>query len=82
MTQRIFRKLPARYLGVVLPLIISIFMSCLVSGIATVHGTGLSADFLHTWMSAWGLSWAIAFPTLLCVLPVARWLAHVFVEAA
>ncbi len=43
-----YKKLPARYMGIVLPLIISIFMSCLVSGIATFRGIGLAPDFFHT----------------------------------
>jgi Protein of unknown function (DUF2798) len=75
-----FKKLPPRYIGIVQPLIISIIMSCVVSGIATLRSIGLSDDFLHTWMTAWPMSWAVAFPVLLFVLPTARKIAHLFVE--
>ncbi len=77
-----FRKLPARYAHFMLPLVISVFMSCIVSGVATLHSTGMSPDFVHTWMGAWGLSWVIAFPTLLTVLPVARRVVGLLVETA
>lgn len=67
-------------MGIVLPLIISIFMSCLVSGIATFRSIGMEDDFLHTWMTAWGFSWVIAYPILLIVMPTAKRIAHLFVE--
>jgi hypothetical protein len=77
-----FRKLPARYMGFILPLVISILMSCVVSGVATFHSIGITPDFLATWMSGWGFSWMIAFPVLLIVLPVARRFVGLFVEGA
>ena len=64
------RKLPARYAGIVMPLILSVFMSCIVAGISTVKGVGLTPDVLEKWMQAWGVSWLAAFPSLLVVLPV------------
>lgn len=66
------RKFPARYAPFLLPLVISIFMSCMVSGVATFHTLGFAPGVFHSWMAAWGLSWVIAFPTLMLVLPVAR----------
>ena len=72
--RRLFRlrKLPARYAGLVLPLFLSIFMTCIVSLISTLHGVGLSSGLFHIWMGAWGLSWVVAFPTLLLVLPLVK----------
>lgn len=67
-----FRKLPAKYAGIVMPLLLSIFMTCIVSMISTLHGTGPKPGFFHLWMGAWGISWLIAFPTLLLVLPLVR----------
>lgn len=67
-----FRKLPARYAHIVLPFLVSLLMSCLVSGIATLRSIGLSENFISIWMSGWGVSWIVAFPALLFVLPVAR----------
>ena len=66
------RKLPARYAGVVLPLFLSIIMTCIISLISTLHGIGLTSDVFRVWMGAWGLSWVIAFPTLLFVLPLVK----------
>jgi hypothetical protein len=75
------RKLPARYGAIVVPLILSILMTFIVSGISTVKSLGLSAGVLPAWLAAWGLSWVVAFPTLIVVLPFVRRLAAVVVEA-
>lgn len=66
------RKLPARYASFVLPLLLSILMTFVVSFISTVNSQGLGGDFLSTWLRAWGVSWLIAFPTLLLVLPLVQ----------
>ena len=77
-----FRKLPARTITFVLPLVISIFMSCVVSGVATFHNIGFAPNFVSSWMGSWIFSWAIAFPTLLVVMPIARRFVFLFVEKA
>ncbi|MBM3619030.1 MAG: DUF2798 domain-containing protein [Alphaproteobacteria bacterium] len=74
------RKIPARYTHIVTPFIISILMSCVVSGIATLHSAGLHEGFVALWMSGWAWSWAVAFPTLLCVLPIVRKIVSKIVE--
>jgi hypothetical protein len=66
------RRLPARYGSIVLPFLLSIVMTFVVSAIATLRALGPSPDFLMTWPVAWGLSWLVAFPTLLLVLPLVR----------
>lgn len=73
-------KLPARYAAFVMPLFLSIVMTFVVSAISTMKSLGLNAAFLATWPTAWGLSWLVAFPTLLLVLPVVRWLVGLVVE--
>lgn len=65
-------KLPPRYGSFVMPLLLSIFMTCIVSLISTFKGIGLSPDFVAKWLSAWCISWVIAFPVLLLVLPGVR----------
>ena len=82
--RRLFRlrKLPARYAGLVMPLFLSIFMTCIVSLISTLHGVGLTAGLFYIWMGAWGLSWVIAFPTLLLVLPLVKAATGFVVEKA
>ena len=64
-----FPKLPARYIPVVMPFILSVLMTFVVSLIATLKNLGFRADLLSHWMPAWGLSWIVAFPVLLLVLP-------------
>lgn len=66
------RKLPARYAPVVMPLVLSILMTAVVSIISTLKSLGPTPLFLATWPAAWGLSWLVAFPTLLVVLPLVR----------
>ena len=66
------RKLPARYAGFISPLVLSLLMTFIVSLISTLKSLGLRPDLPSTWMTAWGLSWLIAFPTLLLVLPMVR----------
>ncbi len=65
-------KLPARSASWVMPLLLSILMTFIVSMISTLRGVGLTPDMPRIWMGAWGLSWVFAFPTLLLVLPLVR----------
>jgi Protein of unknown function (DUF2798) len=66
------KKLPARYNGVAMPSVLSIFMSCIVSFVSTWRALGIDAGFVLKWMQGWGLSWMIAFPTLFVILPIVR----------
>jgi hypothetical protein len=66
------RKLPARFAPVVLPLVLSILMTFVVSAISTLKSLGPTPAFLATWPGAWAISWLVAFPTLLAVLPLVR----------
>lgn len=75
------RKIPKRYAGLVMPLLLSIIMTCVVSGISTYHAGGLVPHFHELWLSAWAYSWMIAFPVLLTVLPLVRRLTNLLVEA-
>lgn len=75
-----WKKLPARYNAVVLPLFLSVLMTCIVSAISTLTGVGFSEGVLAKWLEAWAISWLIAFPTLLFVLPIVRRLVATLVE--
>lgn len=75
-------RVPARYAGIVMPFILSMLMTCIVSLICSLKSNGLSKDLLHIWSSAWGLSWLVAFPTLLLILPFVRKLTAFIVEPA
>ncbi|MEQ1648315.1 MAG: DUF2798 domain-containing protein [Hyphomicrobiaceae bacterium] len=47
---------------------------------STYRATGAAPIFLSTWMYSWLLSWAIAFPTVVFVLPLTRKIVANFVE--
>lgn len=75
------RKLPYRYAAIVMPFVLSIIMTFVVSGVSTWKSLGISAEALAVWPQAWGLSWLVAFPTLIAVLPVVRRVVSLVVEA-
>jgi uncharacterized membrane protein len=64
--------IPARFAHVVFGLFLSGFMSLIVSGIATVRAAGMVPGLPQKWLGAWLFSWAVAFPTVLVVVPVTR----------
>lgn len=66
---------------VIMPFLRSLTMTCLVSAIATVRSVGFTSAFAHLWPGSWMLSWAIAFPVTLLVLPVVRRLTALLVES-
>ncbi|RWP78390.1 DUF2798 domain-containing protein [Mesorhizobium sp.] len=66
------RKLPARYAAIVSPLVLSLLMTFVVSFISTLKSLGVQPNLPAIWLAAWGLSWLVAFPTLLLMLPVVR----------
>ncbi|MFZ6713220.1 DUF2798 domain-containing protein [Undibacterium sp. TC9W] len=75
------RKLPAPYAGFVMPLLLSILMTFIVSFISTLRSVGLVDHFLQIWMGSWALSWVFAFPALLLILPLVRRITSMLVEA-
>jgi len=66
------KKLPPRYASFLMPLVLSVFMSAIVSAVATATSVGVGSDFVINWPSAWGASWIVAFPSLLLLLPLVR----------
>jgi hypothetical protein len=74
------RKLPARFAPVVMSFFLSLLMTCLVSLIATLRSIGPTPDLLRLWPGSWLLSWVVAFPVTLLVLPVVRRLTAAWVE--
>ena len=75
------RKLPARYHWLVLPLVMSIFMTCVVSGVSIARVRGVDTGFVDAWLPAWGLSWIVAFPVLIAIMPLVRRIVGHLVEA-
>lgn len=74
-------KLPARYNAVAFPFVLSIMMSCIISGVSILRALGWVENFFGKWMGAWGISWLIAFPTVLVILPLVRKIVNLFVAA-
>ncbi|WP_046668755.1 DUF2798 domain-containing protein [Neorhizobium galegae] len=74
--------LPAHSASLLMPLVLSILMTFVVSGVATVKNLGLAFEFFPNWMSAWAISWVIAFPTLLGALPVTKRIVQALVKPA
>ncbi|GHG65676.1 hypothetical protein GCM10010919_13160 [Alishewanella longhuensis] len=64
-----------------MPLLLSILMTFIVSFVSTLKGLGIEGFTLIGWLSAWALSWLIAFPTLLMVLPLVKKLTAYLVHS-
>lgn len=75
-------KLPAHYAAIVSPLVLSLLMTFIVSFISTLKSLGFHPELPSIWMMAWGLSWLVAFPTLLLVLPMVRRIVGALCEPA
>ena len=74
------RKLPARAAHILTPMILSFLMSGIVAGIATLRAFGLSPDILGKILHAWILSYPVAFPSAMIVLPIVRRVVGLMVE--
>ncbi|MGF6176201.1 DUF2798 domain-containing protein [Ensifer sp. 4252] len=74
------KKLPARYNAIAMPQVLSVLMSCIVSAVSTAANAGFSADLFSLWLKAWGTSWLVAFPSLLLVLPLVRFIVAAIVQ--
>ncbi|SOD95522.1 DUF2798 domain-containing protein [Caenispirillum bisanense] len=75
------RKLPARAQVILTPMILSLLMSGVVSAVATLTATGLAPGVTGTILHAWGLSYVIACPTAIVVLPLVRRIVGLLVES-
>lgn len=74
------KKIPARFTWLVLPAILALLMTFIISGVSTVRAIGLAPDVLGKWMQAWLLSYIIAYPTLLVALPIVRTIVGFIME--
>jgi hypothetical protein len=64
-----------KYLHQVQAALLSGFMSFIMSGAITFINLGWLDHFFFIWIHAWLVAYAIAFPTILLVFPIARKLA-------
>ena len=68
--------LPRKLEPLLTGLLLSGFMSLLVSGISVFRANGLTSEFMNTWASSWLAAWLVAFPVVLIAAPLARRLAR------
>ncbi|MDC1383843.1 DUF2798 domain-containing protein [Candidatus Puniceispirillum sp.] len=74
--------IPAKYSQLTFSFFLSIFMSCVVSGVSVLNTTGPVDGFYGLWMTAWLGSWLVAFPTILIVAPLTHRLVKKLVGEA
>ena len=74
------RKLSARYATIVMPFLLSLLMTALVSFISTARSVGITSELLRLRPGSWALSWLVAFPATLVVLPIVRRLTAAVVD--
>lgn len=73
-------RIPARYAQLLTAVIVSLVMTCIVSGISTLRSIGLAQNFFSVWPVAWAMSWAVAFPVFLLVAPLVRRIVGTLVD--
>lgn len=76
------RKLPASSATFIVPMITAAIMTFLVTGISSWLNLEFDKAFFSKWMMSWGISWLIAFPTLLVSLPIVKKLVSYMTEAS
>lgn len=74
------RKLPAKAYGIVFPMVLSLLMSGIVATIATLKAVGLEAGIVSRILQAWAMSYMVAFPSALLVMPFVRKIVAAIVE--
>ena len=75
-----FKKIPARYLHIMIPFVLSFFISGIISGIFTIKSMGFQPDTIFAWLNSWILAWSIAFPSVLIMLPIVKKIVGFIVE--
>jgi len=74
-------KLPSKSIHVVMPLVISIFMTLTISFVSTCLTVGFNRKLLSVFPTTWGIAWLIGFPILLLVLPTAKKITSLIVHS-
>ena len=73
-------RFPHRYAAVLIPFVLALFMTSIVSSIATIKAVGLAPDLAVRILQAWALSFVVAFPCVLVLMPLVRKLVSHLVE--
>ena len=70
--QNHLQKIHPKHLAWLMPLFLSGIMSGAISCFNMIINKGLVDGFFSLWLHAWSLSWLMAFPLILVVLPLVR----------
>lgn len=62
---------PARLRHLVFGFYMSGMMSLLMSGVITFINTGMDSAFIYRWLPAFLVAWAVAFPLVTFIAPIA-----------
>ncbi|WP_122898158.1 DUF2798 domain-containing protein [Acinetobacter sp. B51(2017)] len=73
-------KIHPKHLTWLMPLILSGIMSGAISCFNIYLKIGAAEGFISIWLHAWSLSWLMAFPLIMIVLPLVRKFLMQFVE--
>jgi hypothetical protein len=71
-------RVPKRFAPFLFPLLLSGFMTFLITGISMMRVLGINVlvkdpgNFLQIWMKAYLSSWLVAYPILLLFIPIVR----------
>ena len=75
-------KLPAGAARFLTPLVLTFLMTFFVAGISTWIAIGEpSALLLRSWGKSWMISWIIAFPAMVALMPVTRRMVALMVKS-
>jgi hypothetical protein len=72
------KKIPKRFVPFLFPLMLSGFMTLLITGISIVRVLGIDdlivapGNFLEIWFKAYVPAWLIAYPVLLMIMPIVK----------
>lgn len=67
-----FPKFHPKHLVWLMPLILSGIMSGSISCLNLLMNKGLIEGFIGIWLRTWSISWLMAFPIILVMLPLVR----------
>ena len=73
-------KFHPKHLALLMPLFLSGIMSGSISCFNMLMNKGLVDGFISIWLRAWGMSWVVAFPLILIMLPLVRKFLMQFVQ--
>ncbi|MFT5756005.1 MAG: hypothetical protein ACI9LM_000717 [Alteromonadaceae bacterium] len=69
-----------KYQSLIFSFIMALLMSGIMSFVISVFNLGLVDHIIFIWLNAWGFAFTVAFPVILLVTPVVRFLVSLLVK--